>query len=177
MRVISYDISISPVWEYSCECKHLNIWGAQVLRNPKQKRFFKSKDIHDLFTLGDQYAGGSETASIFFSLHGGLEVPLDPDAVAVPVESSQAPGDAAPCHSCCLVYLARGYRRGITCCYMPTHQPLMRKLGENRDGQGLWGIPIRRDPKGCLFQIVHYSNLPGCRARTERSSVWGEQRQ
>ena len=49
--------------------------GAQVLRDPKQKRFFKSKDIHDLFTLGPQYAGASETASIFSSLHGGLEVP------------------------------------------------------------------------------------------------------
>ena len=62
----------------------------QVLRDPKQKRFFKSKDIHDLFTLGPQYAGASETASIFSSLHGGLEVPLDPDSLAVPAESSQA---------------------------------------------------------------------------------------
>ncbi len=66
--------------------------AVQVLRNPKQKRFFKSKDIHDLFTLGDQYTGGSETAHIFSSLHGGLEVPLDPDTMAVPVESAQAPG-------------------------------------------------------------------------------------
>lgn len=61
----------------------------QVLRDPKQKRFFKSKDIHDLFTLGPQYAGASETASIFSSLHGGLEVPLDPDSLAVPAQSSQ----------------------------------------------------------------------------------------
>ena len=61
---------------------------AQVLRDPKQKRFFKSKDIHDLFTLGPQYAGASETASIFSSLYGGLEVPLDPDAVAVPADSA-----------------------------------------------------------------------------------------
>ncbi|CAL5223760.1 g6324 [Coccomyxa viridis] len=61
----------------------------KVLRDPKQKRFFKSKDIHDLFTLGPQYAGASETASIFSSLHGGLEVPLDPDAMAVPAESAQ----------------------------------------------------------------------------------------
>ena len=69
-----------------------------MLRDPKQKRFFKSKDIHDLFTLGPQYAGASETASIFSSLHGGLDVPLDPDAVAVPAESAQpAPaGERAP---------------------------------------------------------------------------------
>ena len=61
----------------------------QVLRDPKQKRFFKSKDIHDLFTLGPQHAGASETASIFSSLHGGLEVPLDPDSLAVPAQRSQ----------------------------------------------------------------------------------------
>ena len=60
-----------------------------MLRDPKQKRFFKSKDIHDLFTLGPQYAGASETAAIFSSLHGGLEVPLDPDSVAVPADSAQ----------------------------------------------------------------------------------------
>ena len=72
--------------------------GAQVLRDPKQKRFFKSKDIHDLFTMGPQYAGASETASIFSSLHGGLDVPLDPDAVAVPAESAQPAqaGERAP---------------------------------------------------------------------------------
>ncbi len=75
--------------------------GRQVLRNPKQKRFFTSRDIHDLFTLGDQYsaagksAASSETAAIFGSLHGGLEVPLDPDAVAVPVQASEpSPGAA-----------------------------------------------------------------------------------
>ena len=26
----------------------------QVLRDPRQKRFFKARDIHDLFTLGSQ---------------------------------------------------------------------------------------------------------------------------
>ncbi|BDA48603.1 probable DNA excision repair protein ERCC-6 [Coccomyxa sp. Obi] len=74
----------------------------KVLRDPKQKRFFKSKDIHDLFTLGDQYGGASETAQIFSSLHGGLEVPLDPDSVAVPVQTDatagnkDGPSEAAP---------------------------------------------------------------------------------
>lgn len=63
-----------------------------MLRNPKQKRFFKSKDIHDLFTLGDQYSSASETAHIFSSLHGGLEVPLDPDSVALPVQTDALPG-------------------------------------------------------------------------------------
>ena len=66
-----------------------------MLRDPKQKRFFKSKDIHDLFTLGPQYAGVSETAAIFSSLHGGLEVPLDPDSLAVPAGSAP-PAQAGP---------------------------------------------------------------------------------
>lgn len=79
-----------------------------MLRDPKQKRFFKSKDIHDLFTLGPQYAGASETASIFSSLHGGLEVPLDPDSVAVPADTPQpAPAgvvlDASLCAFFCVV--------------------------------------------------------------------------
>ncbi|KAK9815514.1 hypothetical protein WJX72_004939 [[Myrmecia] bisecta] len=42
----------------------------KVLQDPRQKRFFKSKDIHDLFQLGDEYAQATETASIFASLNG-----------------------------------------------------------------------------------------------------------
>ena len=83
-----------------------------MLRDPKQKRFFKSKDIHDLFTLGPQYAGASETASIFSSLHGGLEVPLDPDSLAAPAESSQA-AQAGGHLACLRSYLtARGGTAG-----------------------------------------------------------------
>ena len=40
----------------------------QVLQDPKQKRFFKSKDMQDLFTLGDEYSQETETAAIFSSL-------------------------------------------------------------------------------------------------------------
>ena len=29
----------------------------RVLRDPRQRRFFKAKDLTDLFTLGDEYAG------------------------------------------------------------------------------------------------------------------------
>lgn len=29
----------------------------KVLRDPRQRRFFKAKDLTDLFTLGDEYAG------------------------------------------------------------------------------------------------------------------------
>ena len=40
----------------------------QVLQDPKQKRFFKSKDMQDLFTLGDEYSQETETAAIFSTL-------------------------------------------------------------------------------------------------------------
>ncbi|KAK9837571.1 hypothetical protein WJX74_000576 [Apatococcus lobatus] len=40
----------------------------KVLQDPKQKRFFKSKDMQDLFTLGDEYSQETETAAIFSTL-------------------------------------------------------------------------------------------------------------
>lgn len=46
----------------------------KVLRDPRQKRFFKARDLSDLFTLGDEYADGTETAEIF----AGLDTELHP---------------------------------------------------------------------------------------------------
>ena len=46
----------------------------QVLRDPRQKRFFKAKDMSDLFQLGDQYAQAPETAQIFAGVNS--EIPL-----------------------------------------------------------------------------------------------------
>lgn len=40
----------------------------KVLRDPRQKRFFTSRGMRDLFTLGDDRARGTETSSIFGSL-------------------------------------------------------------------------------------------------------------
>jgi len=40
----------------------------RVLRDPRQRRYFKSRDLADLFTLGDEYADGTETAEIFAAL-------------------------------------------------------------------------------------------------------------
>ncbi|GME83539.1 unnamed protein product [Ambrosiozyma monospora] len=37
----------------------------KILKDPKQKRFFKMSDLHDLFTLGDQDTKGTETADLF----------------------------------------------------------------------------------------------------------------
>ena len=46
----------------------------QVLRDPRQKRFFKAKDMSDLFQLGSQYAQAPETAQIFAGINS--EIPL-----------------------------------------------------------------------------------------------------
>ncbi len=45
-----------------------------MLRDPRQKRFFKAKDMSDLFQLGDQYAQAPETAQIFAGINS--EIPL-----------------------------------------------------------------------------------------------------
>ena len=37
----------------------------KILKDPKQRRFFKANDLHDLFTLGDQDEEGTETAQLF----------------------------------------------------------------------------------------------------------------
>jgi DNA excision repair protein ERCC-6 len=53
----------------------------RVLRDPRQKRFFKAKDLSDLFTLGDEYAEGTETAAIFSSLGTGITQFHEPERV------------------------------------------------------------------------------------------------
>lgn len=37
----------------------------KILKDPKQKRFFKMTDLYDLFTLGDEEVKGTETADLF----------------------------------------------------------------------------------------------------------------
>ncbi|RCK65872.1 DNA repair and recombination protein RAD26 [Candida viswanathii] len=37
----------------------------KILKDPKQRRFFKANDLHDLFTLGDQDEESTETAEMF----------------------------------------------------------------------------------------------------------------
>ncbi|RLV92360.1 DNA repair and recombination protein RAD26 [Spathaspora sp. JA1] len=37
----------------------------KILKDPKQRRFFKINDLHDLFTLGDQNEQGTETGDLF----------------------------------------------------------------------------------------------------------------
>lgn len=75
----------------------------RVLRDPRQKRFFKARDLSDLFTLGDEYAYGTETAEIFAGLDTAIQADADGDRAAVLSnggasgngESRRAPGQGA----------------------------------------------------------------------------------
>mmetsp|Transcript_23904 Transcript_23904/g.40058 ORF Transcript_23904/g.40058 Transcript_23904/m.40058 type:complete len:1147 (-) Transcript_23904:25-3465(-) len=40
----------------------------KILSDPRQRRFFKAKDLRDLFTLGTEYAEGTETGDMFADL-------------------------------------------------------------------------------------------------------------
>ncbi|KAK9454112.1 SNF2 family N-terminal domain-containing protein [Dipodascopsis uninucleata] len=46
----------------------------KILKDPKQRRFFKSNDLHDLFSLGSADGSGTETGSLF----GGAETQIRP---------------------------------------------------------------------------------------------------
>ncbi|KAK9350767.1 SNF2 family N-terminal domain-containing protein [Lipomyces doorenjongii] len=45
----------------------------KILKDPKQRRFFKNNDLHDLFTLGESDAAGTETGTLF----SGAEVQIN----------------------------------------------------------------------------------------------------
>lgn len=49
----------------------------KILKDPKQRRFFKSNDLHDLFTLGAENSKGqTETGEIFADMDMDVEVKL-----------------------------------------------------------------------------------------------------
>ena len=56
----------------------------QVLSDPRQKRFFKAKDMRDLFTLGDEYANATETSEIFASVNGEVTATLAAEQAPLP---------------------------------------------------------------------------------------------
>lgn len=52
----------------------------RVLKDPKQRRFFKSNDIYELFTLADPDGGqGTETSAIFAGTGSDVKAPKKPD--------------------------------------------------------------------------------------------------
>ena len=58
----SFEADGSPIRALFTTCKWLAV---QVLQDPRQRRFFKAKDMSDLFTLGSEYAATTETSAIF----------------------------------------------------------------------------------------------------------------
>ena len=60
-----------------------------MLSDPRQKRFFKSKDMRDLFTLGDEYADASESATIFAGLDSHINVEPTPEPMPADGEPAQ----------------------------------------------------------------------------------------
>lgn len=67
-------INLGLYLEYHCIEATGSSQCMQVLRDPRQKRFFKAKDMSDLFQLGNQYAQTPETAQIFAGINS--EIPL-----------------------------------------------------------------------------------------------------
>ena len=58
----------------------------KILKNPQQKRFFKARDMRDLFSLQDDWEGNStETSNIFKQLSGEVNLEVGQDK---PVPSS-----------------------------------------------------------------------------------------
>lgn len=53
----------------------------KILKNPQQRRFFKARDMKDLFTLNDDGNGGStETSSIFSQVSVDVNIVGAPDS-------------------------------------------------------------------------------------------------
>lgn len=53
---------------------------SKILKNPQQRRFFKARDMKDLFTLNDEGENGTtETSNIFRQLSEDLNVVGDPN--------------------------------------------------------------------------------------------------
>ncbi|XP_038593522.1 DNA excision repair protein ERCC-6 [Micropterus salmoides] len=51
----------------------------RVLKDPKQRRFFKSNDIYELFTLSDPGSQGTETSAIFAGTGSDVKAPKKPE--------------------------------------------------------------------------------------------------
>ncbi|KAJ6809975.1 DNA excision repair protein CSB [Iris pallida] len=69
----------------------------KILKNPQQRRFFKARDMRDLFTLQDDRVGGStETSSIFGQLSDEVNVGIGTDGREKQVSSPATTMDPVP---------------------------------------------------------------------------------
>ena len=73
----------------------------KVLKNPQQKRFFKARDMKDLFTLQDEDRNGStETSSIFGQLSDDVNIGVPNEEQPGGLSSaSPTSAEAEPCSS------------------------------------------------------------------------------
>jgi DNA excision repair protein ERCC-6 len=73
----------------------------KVLKNPQQKRFFKARDMKDLFTLQDEDRhGATETSSIFGQLSDDVNIGVPNEEQRGDLSSSLPnSAEAEPCSS------------------------------------------------------------------------------
>ena len=78
-----------------CACHAMHM--PQVLRDPRQRRLFRAKDMADLFTLGPQYDDGAptETEQLFAQHAVGVSVPVADDAAD---DEEEGPALQGPTH-------------------------------------------------------------------------------
>ncbi len=67
-QVSWYTVIVCLEWLSCCRQIFKQFLTNRVLADPRQRRFFKTNDLHELFTLGDarsDRAQGTETAALF----------------------------------------------------------------------------------------------------------------
>ena len=63
----------------------------RVLKDPKQRRFFKSNDIFELFTLGSKDEVGTETSALFAGTGSDVRMPRHTAVAPTPTSKALKP--------------------------------------------------------------------------------------
>ena len=66
------------------------VWCAQILTDPKQKRFFTRRDMKDLFSLDEGKGGESETARVFRDVAHEVYAAEEPNTTADPTSNQDS---------------------------------------------------------------------------------------
>jgi hypothetical protein len=97
---------------------------SQVLRDPRQRRFFAAKDLHDLFTLGEEYTApkqagtakqegreGGDVCALYVSvcvIYMGRSTP-HPSRRARQSKEGEKVGACVRCMYLCVFYISEEY--------------------------------------------------------------------
>ena len=87
----------------------------QVLRDPRQKRFFKARDIHDLFTLGSQVCTLGEAVAVL--------KPQPPFPEPMPSLCSRTRMCVARCLACCWPVFRTCFPQSLQQCVLAIGSP------------------------------------------------------